>query len=274
MGVFLCNKLSSLVVAAYLYIKCIMKYFVYKTTNIVNNKTYIGIHQTEDENDDYLGSGVALKRAVKKYGKENFTREILSYHKSFDELLEIEAELVNEEWVTDRTNYNMKTGGQSAGILSEESKLKISETLKRKYANGEIPKNYNAPYIATNEQKQQISETLKKRYQNQEHHLTGVEPWNKGKVGVQVPWNKGKVGVQDNWSKGLTLEPLSNEHKDNISSGLKEYYKTHDNPMLGKDAWNKGKEMEKVECPHCNKMVDKANGKRWHFKNCKLNLDN
>ena len=251
-----------------------MKYFVYKTTNIINNKTYIGIHQADDINDGYLGSGVALKRAVKKYGKENFTREILSYHNSFDELLEIESIMVNEKWVKDRGNYNMKTGGQSAGILSDESKLKISETLKRKYESGELTPRYTTPYVATDKQKKQISETLKKRYKNQEHHLKGVEPWNKGNVGVQIPWNKGKVGVQENWSKGLKLEPLRYEHKEKISKGLKEYYKTHDNPMLGKESWNKGKEMVKTKCPHCKKMVDKGNGKRWHFENCKLNLDN
>lgn len=272
MGVFLCNKLSSAQVAAYLYIKCIMKYFVYKTTNTINNKNYLGIHQTENEGDGYLGSGVALKRAVKKYGKENFTREILSYHKSFDELLEVESELVNEEWVTNRNNYNMKTGGQSTGLLSEESKLKISETLKRRYANGEIPKNYNAPYVSTDKQKQQISETLKKRYENQEHHLTGVEPWNKGKVGVQEAWNK-----------GISTGPMSDEQKKEISKTLKERFKNQEHHSKGcipwnkgktdlPPSWNKGKTMEKVECPHCNKVVDKGNGKRWHFKNCKLNL--
>lgn len=270
MGAFLLNNLSSAQVAAYLYIKCIMKCFVYKTTNIINNKTYIGIHQTEDEGDGYLGSGIALKRAVKKYGKENFAREIISYHNSFDELLEVESEIVNEKWVRDRDNYNMKTGGQSAGILSEESRLKISKTLKRKYENGEIPKNYNKPYIATDEQNKQISETLKKRYETQEHHLKGYEPWNKGKVGVQEPWNK-----------GISTGPMSDEQKLQISETLKERYKNQEHPSKGTtpwnkyktnlpSSWNKGKVMEKLECPHCNKLVDKGNGKRWHFDNCKL----
>ena len=250
-----------------------MKYFIYKTTNTINNKTYIGIHQTENEDDGYLGSGVALKRAVKKYGKENFTRETLSYHNSFDELLEIEAKLVNEDWVTDRTNYNMKTGGQSAGILSDESKLNISKTLKLKYLNGELTPNYNAPYIATDEQKEQISKSLKKRYEDQEHHLTGVEPWNKGKVGVQEAWNK-----------GVSTGPMSEEQKKEISKTLKERFKNVEHHSKGctpwnkglkidTPSWNKGKKMVKTECPHCHKMVDKANGKRWHFDNCKLNLD-
>lgn len=251
-----------------------MKYFVYKTINTINNKSYIGIHQTENEDDGYLGSGVALKRAVKKYGEENFIREIISYHKSFDELLEVESRIVDEKWVKDRDNYNMKTGGQSAGILSEESKLKISETLKGKYKSGELVPRYEAPYIATDEQKQQISETLKKRYETQKHHLTGVEPWNKGKVGIQEPWNK-----------GVSTGPKSDGIKEKISNSLKERFKNNKHHSKGctpwnkgktdlPPSWNKGKEMVKIECPHCQKMVDKANGKRWHFDNCKLNPNN
>ena len=72
-------------------------YILYKTINLLNNKTYIGIHKTNDLEDDYLGSGVAFKKALKKYGKENFKREILEFCNSYDELLEREKILVNEE---------------------------------------------------------------------------------------------------------------------------------------------------------------------------------
>jgi hypothetical protein len=69
--------------------------------------------------------------------------------------------------------------------------------------------------------KNKISDSMKEWHLNNKHPLLGVEPWNKGKVGVQEAWNKGKV-------------------------------------------------MEKQKCPHCDKYVDVANGKRWHFDNCKL----
>ena len=52
--------------------------FIYKTTNLVNGKIYVGKHEFSKDkrlNSSYLGSGVALKRAIIKYGKENFNRE-------------------------------------------------------------------------------------------------------------------------------------------------------------------------------------------------------
>jgi hypothetical protein len=250
-----------------------MYYFIYKTTNLINNKTYVGMHKTNDLNDGYLGSGLAFKDALKKYGKDNFKREILKFTDSYESLIELEKLYVTEDLVNDRNNYNLKTGGQSHGLLSNESKIKISNTLKHKYKTGEIKPKYEAPYEMTDKHKKQISETLKERYKTVEHPTTGKEPWNKGKKGVQIPWNKGKKGVQDGWSKDLKLGPLSEEHKNNISNSLKEYYKNNPNPMLGKDAWNKGKKMDQIECPHCGKMVDKGNGNRWHFDNCKMKIN-
>lgn len=249
-----------------------MKYFIYKTTNLINNKNYIGIHQTNNINDGYLGSGLHFLRAVKKYGKDNFKREILEFCSSYDELIEKEKLYVNEEWVNDKSNYNLKTGGQNLGILSEESKNKISETLKSKYASGELIPRYTAPYIATDEQKKQISETLKNKYSSGEltPPMKGIEPWNKGKKGVQTPWNKGKKLVK-----------LSNEHKEKISNTLKEKHKNGEIKInkgvepwnKGKKGvqlgWNKGKKMKQFKCPHCEKLTDIANGKRWHFDNCK-----
>jgi len=249
-------------------------YIVYETLNLVNGKRYRGIHKTNNLDDGYLGSGFALIEAVEKYGKDNFKRDILEFCKSYDELLEREKIYVDENWVKDKSNYNLKTGGQSAGILSDDSKNKISETLKRKYANGEIDKKNGPRKPLTEEEKEKISNTLKERYKNQEHHSKGVDPWNKGTKGAQVAWNK-----------GLKLKPMTEEEKEKRSKTLKERYKNQEHHSKGVDpwnkglkgaqvAWNKGVEMEKIECPHCSKFIDKGNAKRWHFDNCKeKNID-
>ena len=60
--------------------------YIYIITNTLDGKIYIGKHSTDDLNDGYLGSGIHIKRAIKKYGKENFTKEILAYTDTKDSL--------------------------------------------------------------------------------------------------------------------------------------------------------------------------------------------
>ena len=84
-----------------------MKYIVYKTTNTINGKYYIGAHRTDNLNDGYVGSGVGLKRAIEKYGKENFVTETLHTLRTEDEMYAKEKELVSIGINT----YNMTNGG-------------------------------------------------------------------------------------------------------------------------------------------------------------------
>ena len=61
-------------------------YGLYKITNLVNGKMYIGQHVTSDLDDGYMGSGKIIKRAVKKYGVENFCKEWIGFYEDADEL--------------------------------------------------------------------------------------------------------------------------------------------------------------------------------------------
>ncbi|QIG65987.1 putative endonuclease [Ochrobactrum phage vB_OspM_OC] len=88
-----------------------MYYTIYKTTCLINSKIYIGAHKTNDLEDGYLGSGKWLKRAILKYGLENFTKEILFIFDNEQEMYAKEAELVNEYFVKETTNYNIRIGG-------------------------------------------------------------------------------------------------------------------------------------------------------------------
>ena len=74
-------------------------YLVYQLTNLVNDKIYIGCHMTKDVNDGYMGSGKRIGYAIKKYGIENFKKEILSSHETPEEMLAEEKRLVNEEFM-------------------------------------------------------------------------------------------------------------------------------------------------------------------------------
>jgi len=89
-----------------------MIYTIYKITNIINNKIYVGKHQTNDLNDDYMGSGKRLKQAINKYGIENFKKEILFIFYTEEEMNRKEAEIVTEEFCLRNDTYNICVGGK------------------------------------------------------------------------------------------------------------------------------------------------------------------
>lgn len=96
-------------------------YTVYKTINNINGKIYIGCHKTKNIHDGYLGSGTIIKRAIEKYGVENFTKEIL---KTFDNLKDAEsyeAELVDKNFTLREDTYNISIGGNVRILFGENN---------------------------------------------------------------------------------------------------------------------------------------------------------
>ena len=162
-----------------------MFYCVYKITNKINSKFYIGMHQTIDINDGYMGSGKRLHSAYKKYGIENFEKEILHIFDNEKDMRNKEKELV----VISEMSYNLCEGGKGGfgyinrnglGIIhkftSEESSRgmkgkKLSEQRKETIKQQMLGKQNFLGKNHTNETKQKISEANK-----------GKIPWNKGKT--------------------------------------------------------------------------------------------
>lgn len=101
-------------------------YIVYQTTNLINGKIYIGVHNCD--NDSYVGSGKLIRRAIKKHGTSNFQREILETFETKEEAFNYEAEVVNEDFVNRPDTYNISTGGvgyKEIGKITVDNKIGI-----------------------------------------------------------------------------------------------------------------------------------------------------
>lgn len=87
-------------------------YLIYKITNLVNGKFYIGQHKTDNLEDNYWGSGLSIQRAIHKYGIENFVFTVLIDLKNEEEMNLLEELVVNEDFISRPDVYNMKVGGK------------------------------------------------------------------------------------------------------------------------------------------------------------------
>ena len=114
------------------------KYIVYETTNLMNNKIYVGVHQTENPDifDGYIGCGVIITQpytysnpktrfqfAVKKYGPKNFRRKTLAIFDTAEEAYLFEEDIVNENFLKRNDVYNMILGGSGGCLISQRIKV-------------------------------------------------------------------------------------------------------------------------------------------------------
>lgn len=99
--------------------------YIYKTTNLINNKIYIGQHRAQQfESNKYIGSGVKLAKAIKKYGKENFKCELIEECFSLEELNEKEIFWI-QKFNSQFEGYNLNAGGEGMNSPSKETREKM-----------------------------------------------------------------------------------------------------------------------------------------------------
>ena len=88
-------------------------YYVYKTTNMVNNKIYVGVHKSDNiQSDQYIGSGDQLRLSIAKYGRQKFNRQILYQFQTKEEAYAMERLIVDKQFVKRKDTYNIRLGGQ------------------------------------------------------------------------------------------------------------------------------------------------------------------
>jgi group I intron endonuclease len=160
-------------------------YFIYKTINLINKKCYVGFHATNEEYDEYFGSGIMLNNAIKKYGIQNFIRGIIEYINP-DEWQEKEQYWIKEmrshinEW-----GYNLTYGGD--GMLgnkhTEETKEKIKSSNKKTWKNEELRKTHSKIIKKTYENneiaKNKLSKSAICNWKNEEYRNNFTKKMNK-----------------------------------------------------------------------------------------------
>lgn len=150
-----------------------MKYhFIYKTTNVVTGKFYIGMHSTNKMDDGYLGSGIHLRRSLRKYGRENHTLEILESCPDRDALRIREISIIDDEMLANPLCMNMKLGGtggfddkmRNASHAARKSKKERDPDYKERMRVLAV----EAAKKVTPEGRRACSEALKARYADPE----------------------------------------------------------------------------------------------------------
>lgn len=169
-------------------------YYIYRITNLINGKTYIGQRKYSKLNDDYKGSGKRLWKAYRKYGFENFKKEILVFNiseRKHADLLEKTFIAAEREKVGKENCYNISdggTGGASKGKhwkLSEEVKKKHSEAMKGKHLSEEHKRKISEAKKGkkhsplSEETKRKISEANKGKHHTEETK----KKWSEAKKG-------------------------------------------------------------------------------------------
>jgi hypothetical protein len=175
-----------------------MKIVGYRTVNIVNGNYYYGVRTLRKENDPYLGSGLRLKAAVKKYGKECFIREDLATFVTFEEALEWERVTITEEVLKDPKCYNLKPGGAGGSLPWSEKKKK--EAVSK------------GSYKKTDETKEKLSQTAKKRFENNPGTFKGKHHTDETKA-LWSEQRKGKPGKNKGKKLNLSEERLQELRK-------------------------------------------------------------
>jgi hypothetical protein len=200
--------------------------YTYKITNNINNRYYIGVHRTNNIDDGYMGSGKLIKRAIKKYGIENFTKTILRFFVTYREALEYEKELVTIELINSDTVYNIREGGYGQCQWSDDARDSISKRTKKRWKDP-LYREKMMQYFTDSERRQRVSDQIKKWIRdNPDLHTNRMMKINK---------NRDKINKTANRHRGMKRSVAA---RQNISDGIISANKA--NPEVSKKRSGKG----------------------------------
>lgn len=232
---------------------------IYKTTNTLNGKFYIGQHRTNNLDDGYMGSGNYIKNSKKKYDKEFrniFKMEILEFCDEY-ELNDKETKYILEGKKS-KLCKNIANGGEGGFTKyhDEKTKRKISQASKKMWESDDHKKKMSHP--RSKETKRKMSRAAKKSCKSIKRRLKMSQSSKK-------VWEA--EGYKEKMSQSQSGKKLSIETKRKIGEGNKGKKQTEETKKKLSDAW---KNKPFITCPHCGlKSISKGAMNRFHFNNCK-----
>ena len=241
---------------------------IYKIRNLINNKIYIGKHEGR-EDDTYIGSGELFQRAVRKYGKKNFKREILRRCETLHELRIWEHVYIKLLHAQDpEKGYNIADGDVNTTEYNPakrpEVRKKISEYHKGKKLSEETKKkmSVSSPHRKwTEEDKEKLRKKMVGRKFTEEHKQKLREAKLGKKGELSNSWGR-KWSEEDR--RRLSISHLgqisamkgkhhTEESRIKMSKSQKERFKTGVHPMKGKHQTEEAKEKNRIA--HLKKIV-------------------
>lgn len=173
--------------------------YIYKVTNLLNNKIYVGCCvRTPEKSIDYFGSGKIIKAAIRKYGKKNFSKEILEKNIATYELL-YEREIFWIKELDAKSGYNLSAGGNFnpfGGMFKKKHTADSKEKMSSKRKNVPLSQEHKNRIGESNRNKKK-SLWSAERCENQSIVLTGriLADTHKENIGLQL---KGKLSGEKN----------------------------------------------------------------------------
>lgn len=226
--------------------------YIYKTTNLINNKIYIGQHRVEDDKFDnkYFGSGKLILEAINKYGVDNFLCEVLEWCSTEQELNEREIHYIDKfnSKVT-FGNYNMSSGGyvpRLSGELNGNYNVHRPHTEEEKKHLSEVAKNHKPTFTRKHTTEERAKMGIKAReYNLTKKDYTQVSKANTGKKFMS------KNGIQ----KWINKEDIQQYLDDGWIFGA-----CNKRNRIYSDPWNKGKHGVQKNCKSVAGYIRVTNG--------------
>ena len=249
-------------------------HLIYKVTNIVNDKIYVGKHSTKNPYDNYLGSGIRISRAIKEYGKENFIKEIMYCFTNENDAFLKEEKVVTQEFVDRDDTYNMTVGGHGFGS-GEANPMHNKETRDKVSKANSGENNPNFGKSPSKETRDKISKANAGE-NNGMYGMSGEKNPMYGKHHTQETkdkMSKAKKGKYVGENSPNYGKHLSEETKDKMSKAKKGKYVGEKAPWYGKYGENHPCYGKHLSQEHKDK-ISKANaGENNGFAKAIIKLD-